>query len=261
MALAFGMRVNGSVSIMSEQAPTRSRTVKGRIRSRLLVNALVDPDEAAMQLPRGLRPHVTPEGTVVGCCLLEIEHIRPSFLPAVAGRRLRAAAHRISAEWDDDAGRTTVGVYVPMRHTDSRLAVALGGRWFPGVHSPARVEWSDANDVLRWTVASTDCADGFAIAVAAAISGAVEQRIDGNPTGRTCLDATIGLSPDRNGVLEGARLQPDHREAVRVTIDHLDSAFLAGFSSARPATSYLMRDVGVVWTSAPTPDLLAGAGR
>lgn len=243
---------------MSEQAPPRSRDVKGTIRSRLLVNAVVDPDEAAMRLPRGLRPHVIPDGTVVGCCLLEIENIRPAFLPAVVGRRLRAAAHRISAEWEDDAGETTVGVYVPMRHTDSRLAVALGGRWFPGVHSPASVEQSDSKDALRWTVAASD---GFAISVVAMTHGSVDQLIDGDATGRTCLDATVGLSPDRNGVLEGARMQPDHREARAVTVEHLDSAFITGFSSARPAASYLMRDVDVVWTPAPTAGLLAGAGR
>lgn len=242
---------------MSEQVSLRS-AVKGTIRSRLLVNAVVDPDEAAMRLPQGLRPHVTPEGTVVGCCLLEIEHIRPALLPAGAGRRLRAAAHRISAEWEREAAGTTVGVYVPMRHTDSHLAVALGGRCFPGAHSRARIEQSDSTDVLRWDVESSD---GFAISVVAAIGDGTDQPVDRDATGRTCLDATIGLSPDRTGVLEGACMQPEHRQARAVTIEHLDSAFLTGFSSARPASSYLMRDVDVVWTPAPTAGLLAGAGR
>jgi hypothetical protein len=43
--------------------------MRGTIRSRLLVNALVDPDEAAQRLPDGLRPHVTSHGKVVGGCL------------------------------------------------------------------------------------------------------------------------------------------------------------------------------------------------
>jgi hypothetical protein len=47
----------------------RSPLVRGVIRRRLLVNAVVDPDEAAARLPVGLRPHVTDLGTVVGCCL------------------------------------------------------------------------------------------------------------------------------------------------------------------------------------------------
>src|SRR5918994_217777 len=129
------MRVNGSVSIGSGQEDVSHRT----IRSRLLVNALVDPDEAAQRLPNGLRPHVTGEGTVVGCCLLDIVAIRPARLPAMVGTSLRAAAHRISVEWDDDSGATTVGVYVPLRLTHSWAAIAFGGRVLPGVHRRAPV--------------------------------------------------------------------------------------------------------------------------
>src|SRR5262245_36571416 len=92
------------------------RTVRGTLRRRLLVNAVVDPDEAAGRLPAGLRPHVTAGGaTVVGCCLLEIDDLRPDPVPARAGVALRAAAHRISAEWDagdDDGGAPVVGVFV-----------------------------------------------------------------------------------------------------------------------------------------------------
>jgi hypothetical protein len=45
-------------------------------------------------------------------------------------------------------------------------------------------------------------------------------------------------------------MEPDHRLAHRVTIEALDSAFLAGFATARLSPSYLMRDVGVTWTRA-----------
>jgi len=41
--------------------------------------------------------------------------------------------------------------------------------------------------------------------------------------------------------------------AGQVEIDHLASAFLAGFTSARPAPSYLMRDVDVTWTKVRAP--------
>src|SRR3954452_11966124 len=101
---------------MSEQDISARRT-RGVIRSRLLVNAVVDPAEAARRLPAGLRPHVVGGGTVVGCCLLDIAAIRPAPLPAVVGMSLRAAAHRISVEWDDSVGGTSVGVYVPLRLT------------------------------------------------------------------------------------------------------------------------------------------------
>ena len=82
--------------------PVAVRQVEGTLRRRLLINAVVDPDEAAARLPVGLRPHVTDVGTVVGCCLLDVVRLRPAGLPAVAGIGMRAAAHRISAEWDDE---------------------------------------------------------------------------------------------------------------------------------------------------------------
>jgi hypothetical protein len=237
------------------------RAVRGTIRRRLLVNAVVDPDEAAARLPAELRPHVTELGTVVGCCLLEIEHIRPDRVPAAAGRRLRAAAHRISVEWDDRAGTTTVGVYVPVRDSDSRLAVALGGRWFPGTHRRASIDIAAPSGKLRWLVGDARGGSRYDIRVTASIPPGAPGSTTCEPIGGTCLGATIGLSPDRRGVLEGARMDTDHRLAREVTIEDLDSGFLAGFATAHPAPSYLMRDVDVTWTPAPALELAALARR
>jgi hypothetical protein len=232
---------------MSKIQSLHRRPVLGTIRRRLLVNALVDPDEAASSLPAGLRPHVTGGGTVVGCCLLDIAHVRPASVPPLIGTELRAAAHRISVEWDDEFGATTVGVYVPVRHTSSRTAAILGGRWFPGVHLRAEVELSDDGRRLSWCVEPRDSASGWGIGVSAAIDSAAAST-PCEPIGGTCLSATIGLSPDRRGALEAVGMEPDHRRAQRVEIDRLDSGFLTGFATARPAPSYVIRDVNVTWT-------------
>jgi hypothetical protein len=236
---------------MSGQDVISSRALHGTIRHRLLVNAVVDPDEAARHLPGGLRPHVTGEGTVVGCCLLSLEHVRPAGVPAALGARLRAAAHRISVEWDDEAG-TTVGVYVPVRHTDSVAARAIGGRGFPGVHRAAAIRIDDEDDRLRWSVDPRRGDDRFAVRVEASpVPG--DDTMSCDPIGSTCLAASVGLSPDRRGVLEAARMEPDRRAAQPVEVLVLDSRFLAGFASARPAPSYLMHDVDVRWTRAEAP--------
>lgn len=226
--------------------------IQGTIRRRLLVNALVDPDEAADHLPAGLRPYVTDGGTVVGCCLVAIDEIRPAWLPAMFGTRLRAAAHRISVEWSDPSGATTVGVYVPVRHTTSCTATVLGGRWFPGVHRRADVTIEDAGHHLRWTVQPAEEPTFFGIRVSAFISSQAPS-MPCEPIGDTCLSAAIGLSPDHHDVLEAAGMEPDHRQAQLVEIDDLDSGFLAGFTTAKPAPSYLMRDVGVTWTPERAP--------
>jgi hypothetical protein len=215
----------------------------------LLVNALVDPDEAAARLPPGVRPHVTDQGTVIGCCLLEIEDLRPAGLPPVVGLRMRAAAHRISAEWDDGAGATVTGVYVPVRHTDARLAVALGGRWFPGVHERAHIEVSTSDGHLRWT--SQPVRHPAQLGVRVTVSNASAAGQAGgtcDPVGATCLGASVGVSPDRRGALEAARMQPAHRDAREMVVDELESGFLDTFTTAKPATSYLMCDAEVIWS-------------
>jgi hypothetical protein len=215
------------------------------LRRRLLVNATVDPDEAAKRLPPGLRPHVTPAGTVVGCCLLEIEHLRPALLPASWGVGQRAAAHRISAEWVSDAGELVVGVYVPERRTDSRLALALGGRCFPGLHRPASVELCPTAMGLRWSVRGRD---EFCIDVTVTIPDDSSVDLSGDRIAGTCIGANVGMSTSHRGALEAARMEPVHRAAREVAVDVLESSFIAGFSSAEPAPGYLMEDVAVSWT-------------
>jgi hypothetical protein len=197
---------------------------------------------------------MTEGGTVVGCCLLDIDNIRPAPLPATLGTRLRAAAHRISVEWDNELSATIVGVYVPMRHTGSRVARAMGGRWFPGVHARAAVELDDDRRRLRWSVEPRDRARGYSIRVSASIPPKAPS-MPCEPIGGTCLNAVIGLSPDHHGGLEAARMEPDHRRAQLVEIDHLGSGFLAGFTTAQPAPAYLMRDVDVTWTQERAPRL------
>lgn len=48
-------------------------------------------------------------------------------------------------------------------------------------------------------------------------------------------------------------MEPDRRAAQRVEVVESDLQFLAGFASARPAPSYLMREVPVTWTPSNAP--------
>jgi hypothetical protein len=225
----------------------RSRpVVAGHIRRRVLVNALVDPDEAARRLPAGLVPHVPAGGTVIGCCLLELEEVRPGGLPAWCGVAMRAAAHRISVEWHDELEGPIVGVYVPERHTDSRLAVAAGGRWFPGVHRPAQLRVADTYAGFHWTLHAPRQSLGITVSTDQAALGC-------DPVAGTCLGATVGLSPGRRGQLEGVRMRLANRVAHALVTDTLESSFLATFASATPAPTYVMEHVDVRWEPAPAP--------
>jgi hypothetical protein len=221
------------------------QTVQATIRSRLLVNALVDPDEAARHLPDRVRPHATGGGTIVGCCLVDIAGARPVRIPATMGTSFLAAAHRIAVEWDDER-TTTVGVYVPLRLTPSRAAVALGGRVFPGVHGRASIRLTDDGRRVAWSV---DAGESYSVLVDAS-AHAAPPSAPCEPIGATCLGAEFGLSPGHDGALEVARMRPSHRQAQAVDVDHLESAFLASFATAEPAPSYVVRDVDVTWSRA-----------
>lgn len=226
------------------------RSARGRISSRLLLNALADPTEVASRLPEGVRPHVSEDdATVVGACLLEIHDLRPRGLPAIAGVGIRAVAHRISVEWTTPSGGTDIGVYVPMRHTDSRLASMLGGRWFPGVHRHAPVDVVRTPTHLDWRVGRPESDPGFALEVRVDISTPV---IDQTPkVCAACVDATVGLSPDHQGQLEVAHMVPERRDVRAVHVEELRSTFFEGFASATPAMAYLMEDLGVRWSADP----------
>jgi hypothetical protein len=225
--------------------------MRGRIGRRLLISALVDPDEAAVRLPAPLRPHVAGGlGTVVGCCLLELEAVRPAVVPAVLGWSLRAAAHRTSVEWDSPMG-PVVGVYVEVRHTDSRLAAIVGGRLVPGVHHRVPFETTFDGHELTHRVGPSGSPRHMDVAVRLGTS------VDDDPLGAlmssTCVDATVGLSPGRSGGLDAIGMRLAHHRIEPVELERLGSPFVASFSTASRPVARLMQDVDVVWEPAWSP--------
>ena len=237
---------------MSGQAQDLAPAVRGTIRRRLLVNAVVDPDEAARRLPPGLRPHVTAAAPSSAAACWRSSAIRPAGLPAVLGMRLRAVAHRISVEWDDGAGGT-VRVYVPVRHTDSRLAVGPRRPLVPGRARarPHRGRHRDGRPPVAGRARSTQPTGRRSGSRRSVSPRAAAERAIWSAA--TCLGAAVGLSPDHRGGSRRARMEPSHRDARAVTVDELESEFIGGFATARPATSYLMCDAEVTWTRAAAP--------
>ncbi len=218
----------------------------GRIRRRLLVNQLVDPDEARRHLPDGVRPHLgSTGGVVVGCCMIEIEAARPWPMPALVGVSIRAAAHRISIEVgsEDDP---TMAVWVPVRHTDSYPGVAVGGRLFPGVHVKSVVTVDEGSDTLGWSVKGRPHPSGaFDIEATAGLHGVTDNSCE---VADIVIGTALGLSPGhRAGSIEAVEMKPAHYQAEIVDLEHLSSDFMSSFSSAVPAETLLMSNVDVTW--------------
>jgi Uncharacterized conserved protein (COG2071) len=115
----------------------RLPSIHGVIRRRILVNFRVDPDVIQAQLPSRFRPKLQGESAIAGICLIRLEEIRPRFLPRALGISSENAAHRVAVNWDDDAGVSREGVFIPRRDTGSYLNHLAGGRLFPGEHHRA----------------------------------------------------------------------------------------------------------------------------
>ncbi len=196
--------------------------------------------------------------------MLAIESARPWPMPAAMGQAVRAAAYRISAEIDSDSalGVPSRAVYVPCRHTDGLLPILAGGRVFPGVHQRAEIDVDADAKQLSWSVRglSSERSDEggvaqFDIAAVADLQSAVPATSE---VADIVIGTELGLSPGhRPGSIESAELCPASRAAQRVDLTSLRSDFLDSFSSAAPAESLLMTDVGVIWRRAELPASMA----
>jgi uncharacterized protein YqjF (DUF2071 family) len=127
---------------------TRIPVIKGTIRRRLLVNFRVDPKTLEPLLPAPFRPKLHRGWAIAGICLIRLERIRPTGLPAAFGVSSENAAHRVAVEWTDAAGIGREGVFIPRRDTGSRLNSVAGGRIFPGEHHHAKfIVFDDGNHI------------------------------------------------------------------------------------------------------------------
>jgi hypothetical protein len=221
-------------------------TLAATIERRLLVNYRVDPAVAQRLLLDG--------SAVAGICLLRLGDLRPSWFVPRIGWGAENAAHRFAVEWDGADGVHT-GVYIPERHTASRLAVLAGGRAFPGRHRLARFVSEESPERVRLTLDSPATTVSSLFPTLASASAFFQS-------------GSVGWSPALDGrSFQGIRLATDAwsvsaAEPVRVESSFFDS-LPAG--SAVLDNVLLMRDVPVTWNSpgidAPGLGALAGVRR
>lgn len=247
---------------MTEQTNTRVRKnpasrlppMAATIAQRVLVNYRVDPDVAGPLLPQGLRPQLVAGSAVAGVCLIHLTDLRPAWFTPAVGHRSRNAAHRIAVEWNTADGPRT-GVYIPRRHSSSRLVRLVGGRVFPGTHAPASVDFRTTSDDLAVSVD----ADDLRVRVTA-------RRGPGIPFHsrlfETLKDSSaffrkdaVGWSPTRSGALEGLRLDTDAWRVEPLAVADLSSTFFETLPAGAAEFDHalLMHDVPTRWSSVSEP--------
>lgn len=237
-----------------ERGTTPVPAMAATIAHRVLVNYRVDPDVARPLLPRGLRPQLVAGSAVAGVCLIRLTAVRPAWFAPAIGHRSRNAAHRIAVEWDAADGPRT-GVYIPRRHSSSRLVRLVGGRVFPGTHARAAVSFDATRDDLTVRVEASDLHVRVAGRRGAGIpfhSRLFESLDDASAFFRK--DA-VGWSPTRSGTLEGLRLDTDAWRVEPLAVTDLASSLFDALPAGAAEFDHalLMHDVPTRWSGVSEP--------
>ena len=230
--------------------------VAGVIRRRLLVNYRIDPEVAQRQLPAPFRPKLHEGYAVGGICLIRLEQIRPTLLPAAFGFSSENAAHRFAVVWSDAEGEHE-GVYIPRRDSGSLMNVLAGGRIFPGEHHRARFSVADREDAVSLRMASSDGS------VRVHVDGSVATALPADSIFRSLEEASaffeggsLGYSATSGGrQLDGIVLRVNDWHVDALQVESVGSSYFAEESlfprgSATFDCALIMRNIAHEWHSA-----------
>ncbi len=226
-------------------------SLRGMIDRRLLLNYSVDADVAAAFLPAPFEPQLVNGRAVAGVCLIRLADIRPRVIPARLGMTMENAAHRFAVT---RRGTTEHGVYIPRRDTNSPLAVAFGGRAFPGVHHRARFHVEESEE--RYAV-SFRSNDGIA---AVDVTGVIGDQLPATSMFGSLTESSAFFEKDSIGWSD--RRQPDCFDALELhtdewtiaafDVDHVTSSFFSDPEKFPPGSvkfdhALVMRRVAHTW--------------
>lgn len=241
----------------------RPPELEGIITRRMLVNFRADPEVVSRLLPAPFKPKRHAGYAMVGICLIRLEAIRPTGWPAWCGLSSENAAHRFAVEWEQ-GGERREGVFVPCRHTGSRLNQLAGGRLFPGEQLAADFSVEDAGGRVRLRMQAKDGRTTVEVA---------GHETDALPAG-SCFASveessaffaagSVGYSANQGGaradglelVTDRWTVRPLQAEAVSTSFFDDRSVFPAG--SIRFDHALIMRDIPHRWKA--LPELALGA--
>jgi hypothetical protein len=129
--------------------------LNGIIDRRILINYRIKPEVVKALLPPHLEPLVINGYASGGICLLRLKNIGVKYSPSFLRITSENAAHRFLVNIKKE-GRTTTGVYIPRRDTDSILNVVLAGKIFSWPHYSATFQVKEGNDRYSVSMKSKD---------------------------------------------------------------------------------------------------------
>ena len=227
--------------------------VSGMIERRILANYRIDPEAVRRVLPAPFQPKLVSGFAIGGICLIRLGQMRPAWFPVSRGLSSENAAHRIAVQWRE-GDELREGVYIPRRHTSSRLNVLTGGLVFPVVQQLAKIEVRESAERLSVKVGSAS--DGTSISVA----GSLTSDWPGGtvfPDLRAASDffrgGSLGYSADASGRrLHGIELKCETWQVEALAVERLESSFFEDISLFPRGTvqvdcALLMRGIGHRW--------------
>ncbi len=232
--------------------------IEGIIRRRLLVNYRADPQVVARLLPEGFRPKLHAGHAIAGICLIRLEEVRPTFLPAWTGIASENAAHRMAVTWTEE-GREMEGVYIPRRDTGSLPNYLAGGRLFPGEHHFADFEVADGGGRITMQVTSRDGSMSLHLeATESAVFPAASCFASLADSSAFFEPGSIGYSATKDrGLLDGLLLETRRWEVHPLDVQAVRSSFFEDSSAFPPGSAVfdhalVMRDIPHAWHRVPS---------
>lgn len=227
--------------------------ISGVIERRILANYRIEPEAVRRVLPAPFQPKLVSGFAIGGICLIRLRQMRPAWFPVSCGLSSENAAHRIAVQWRE-GDELREGVYIPRRHTNSRLNVLTGGLVFPVVQQLAKFEVRESAERLSVKVGSAS--DGTSISVAGCVTSDWP-RGSVFPDLRSASDffrgGSLGYSADASGRrLCGIELNCEKWQVESLAVERMESSFFEDLSVFPRGTvqvdcALLMRGIGHRW--------------
>lgn len=228
-------------------------SARGKIDRRILINFSADPEFVRPLVPDQYGLQLANSRAVVGICLIRLKGMRPKFAPPVITLNSENIAHRIAVELSSSYGERSPGVYVPIRHTNSRITSTIGSRFFSGIYHLADFEIIEGGGNYHVKAQSKD--KTMDISIDATITENFTSSLFSSlqEASRFFQCGSVGFSPDRNGCeIEGVKLSTEGWNMNPLKVNSVYSSFYADEDvfpkgSIEFDSALIMRDLPVAW--------------
>ncbi len=220
---------------------------------RILLNFRVDPVVLERLVPAPFRVKRIHCWGLAGICLIRLRDTRPRGLPRQVGFVSENAAFRIAVEWDEGGGVRN-GVYIPIRHTNSRLNSLAGGRLFPGRHELSTFEVHETRSLFKIELRARNRDENLKLICRRTKAWPADSIFaDESHASAFIREGCAGYSPGLvDGRFEGVELRATKWRTSPLAVEHLDAPFFTNqerfhAGAIRFDSALLMEDIAPEW--------------